>query len=67
MINYLKKSIQVIVLTVVLVFAALLVINSGTTIQDVAASTHNTYRQHWPDTDIGCRDVWYKFHESYSG
>ena len=67
MMHYVKKSIQVIVLTVVLVFAALLVINSGTTIQDVAAENHRTYRQHWPDTNDGCKDIWYKFHESYSG
>ena len=67
MMHYVKKSIQVIVLTAVLVFTALLVINSGTIIQDVAATTHNTYTQHWTDEDEGCRDAWYKFHESYSG
>ena len=37
MMHYVKKSIQVIVLTAVLVFGALLVINSGVTVRNVAA------------------------------
>ncbi len=67
MINYVKKSIQVIIFTVVLVFSALLVINSGTIVRNVAAESHHTDRQHWPDIEKGCEDINYKYHESYSG
>lgn len=46
MIGYMKRIAQVVVLTAVLVFGALLVLNSGVIARDVQAGGHSASKQH---------------------
>ena len=53
--RYLKRAVQVMVLTAVLVFAGMLVANTGFVAQDAMANSHVSYDGHvtkkYPDRD----------------
>ena len=66
MIHYMKRVAQVVVLTVVLVFGALLVTNSGVITRDVEAYNHNTENHHWYENEDRCDDITYPYYEYYS-
>lgn len=63
--RYLKQAVQVVVLTVVLVFGSLLVLNSGVTMRDVEAGMHRTVVTHIPIHDLDCDDVGYHMENDY--
>ena len=65
MIHYMKRVAQVMILTVVLVFSTLLVINSDVVIRDVDAGKHYTGTHHF-DVDVEpCDDIAYHWYDFY--
>lgn len=56
--RYLKHAVQVMVLTAVLVFAGMLVANTGFVAQDAMANSHESYDGHTPK-DYGDRVEYY--------
>lgn len=65
MIRYIKQTARVIIMTAVLVFGAMLVMNSGVTLQDVKAGTHETYTHHYHKWHPVCDDWAYHIIEYY--
>lgn len=63
--RYLKQAVQVVVLTVVLVFSTLLVLNSGVPTRDVQADGHGITYDHDFHVIFPCGDEVYHMFEVY--
>lgn len=65
MMRYMKRAAQIVVLTVVLVFGTLLVLNSGVTVEEAKADNHWTGTHHWLNVVQPCDDPAYHWYDFY--